>query len=110
MVTLQEGSADTSWIDVQFLKEATEQLVECRRVLKQTYVLAYYLPTDDKNGRKERFEHHQEMLEKFTERLSELSEMSLEKMDRGDVVNMTRVVDRFVKNIVKYVEDGEDED
>jgi hypothetical protein len=46
------------------------------------------------------------MLEKFTESLSELSEQSLDKMDRTSVVNMTRVVDRFVKNIIKYVEDG----
>ena len=46
------------------------------------------------------------MLEKFTENLSELSEQSLDKMDRTSVVNMTRVVDRFVKNIIKYVEDG----
>jgi len=46
------------------------------------------------------------MLEKFTENLSELSEMSLDKMDRTGVVNMTRVVDRFVKNLCKYVEDG----
>mmetsp|Transcript_4026 Transcript_4026/g.7621 ORF Transcript_4026/g.7621 Transcript_4026/m.7621 type:complete len:552 (+) Transcript_4026:279-1934(+) len=110
MVSLQEGSADTSWIDVQFLKEATEQLVECRRVLKQTYVYAYYLPlgAPGDEGRKDRFEHHQEMLERFTESLSELSEQSLEKMDRADVVNMTRVVNNFVKNIVKYVEEGED--
>ena len=46
----------------------------------------------------------------FTERLSELSEMDLEKMDRTDVVNMTRVVDKFVKNILKYVDEGMDID
>ncbi|GMH72428.1 hypothetical protein TrST_g13265 [Triparma strigata] len=106
MVQLQDGSAHTSWIDVQFLKTATEQLVECRRVLKYTYTFAYYLDPSDKTGKKERFEHHQEMLEKFTENLSELSEQSLDKMDRTGVVNMTRVVDRFVKNLCKYVEDG----
>ncbi|GMI33680.1 hypothetical protein TrCOL_g737 [Triparma columacea] len=108
MVQLQDGNSDTSWIDVQFLKTATEQLIECRRVLKYTYTFAYYL--EDKDGIKERFEHHQEMLEKFTERLSELSEMDLEKMDRTDVVNMTRVVDKFVKNILKYVDEGMDID
>jgi hypothetical protein len=42
--------------------------------------------------------------------LSELSEMDLEKMDRTDVVNMTRVVDKFVKNILKYVDEGMDID
>ena len=36
---------------------------------------------------KERFEHHQEMLERFTENLSELSEKPLAEMARTDVVN-----------------------
>jgi ariadne-1 len=30
-------------MDVQFLKAATEQVFECRNVLKYTYVFAYYL-------------------------------------------------------------------
>ena len=56
------------------------------------------------------FEHHQEMLEKFTEKLSELSEQPLESMDRTNIVNHTRVVQKFVKGILKYVEDGMDDD
>ena len=109
MIQLQDSTAteQTSWIDVQFLKSAVEQLIECRRVLKCTYTFAYYL-TDA--GKKERFEHHQEMLEKFTEKLSELSEQPIEKMNRTDVVNHTRVVDKFMVNILRYVEDGMDED
>jgi len=55
---------------------------------------------------KERFEYHQEMLEKFTENLSGLSEKPLAKMDRTNVVNQTKVVHLFIKNILKYVEDG----
>ena len=74
-------------------------------VLKYTYVFGYYLDSGRKMQR-ERFEHHQEMLERFTENLSELSEKSLADMDRTDVVNQTRVVDRFMKNILKYVEEG----
>jgi len=46
------------------------------------------------------------MLERFTENLSELSEKPLAEMDRTGVVNQTRVVDRFMKNIMKYVDDG----
>lgn len=108
MVLLQESSDDAKWSDVEFLKMANEQLVECRRVLKYTYVFAYYL--DPRQGmQRERFEHHQEMLERFTENLSELSEKPLEQMDRTNVVNQTRVVDRFMKNILKYVEDGMDD-
>ena len=144
MVLLQEASDNnTTWIDVQFLKTATEQLIECRRVLKYTYTYAYYMhaPQDSSvavnaqrrtsggvgNGttasaaaviigqgsvsqsQKERFEHHQEMLERFTENLSELSEKPLAEMDRADVINQTRVVDRFMKNVLKYVEDGMEE-
>jgi ariadne-1 len=49
------------------------------------------------------------MLERFTENLSELSEKPLDQMDRTDVVNQTRVVDRFMKNILKYVAEGLDD-
>ena len=105
MVQLQDSSDSAKWTDVEFLKTANEQLVECRRVLKYTYVFAFYMDGRNKMQR-ERFEHHQEMLERFTENLSELSEKPLAEMNRTDVVNQTRVVDRFVKNILKYVEDG----
>lgn len=109
MILLQESSDDAKWSDVEFLKTANEQLVECRRVLKYTYVFAYYLDPRNRMQR-ERFEHHQEMLERFTENLSELSEKPLAEMDRTNVVNQTRVVDRFMKNILKCVEDGMEEE
>jgi ariadne-1 len=86
MILLQESSENAKWTDVEFLKTANEQLVECRRVLKYTYVFAYYM-TGKQAMQRERFEHHQEMLEKFTENLSELSEKPLAEMDRTDVVN-----------------------
>jgi ariadne-1 len=107
-------------IDVQdYQIAAQEQLVECRRVLKFTYVFAYYTYTPVNGDTKpaaaatsgpvshrERFEHHQEMLERFTESLHELTERPAENQDRTELVNQTRVVDRFLKNILKYVEDG----
>jgi ariadne-1 len=107
MVLLQESTDNSTWADVEFLKTASEQLIECRRVLKYTYTFAYYL--EDGSKKKERFEHHQEMLEKFTESLSELTEMPIASMNRTDVVNQTRVVDKFMKNILNYVEDGMEE-
>ena len=88
MIILQESTSDSStWTDVEFLKAAVEQLIECRRVLKYTYTFAYYLTDKSKQMQKERFEYHQEMLEKFTENLSELSEKPLAEMDRTNVVN-----------------------
>jgi len=108
MTNLQDDNSSMSYIDVQFLKSANEQLIECRRVLKYTYCHAYYMV--DKSIQKNQFEHHQEMLEKFTEKLSELSEQPLEQVDRTDVVNHTRVVQKFVKGILSYVENGMDDD
>jgi ariadne-1 len=87
MILLQESSENARWSDVEFLKTANEQLVECRRVLKYTYTFAYYLTDETKKLQRERFEYHQEMLERFTENLSELSEKPLAEMDRVSVVN-----------------------
>jgi hypothetical protein len=156
MVLLQESKDYSTWTDVEFLKSANEQLVECRRVLKYTYTFAYYLtmppktdsietvdenmvnseqdtkkksvkpsnrnetktdnseegpeePKTPQQLQKERFEYHQEMLERFTENLSELVEKPLNNIDRVMVVNQTRVVDRFMKNMLQYVEDGMEE-
>ena len=39
----QQETQKSSWIDVQFLKQATEQVIDCRRVLKFTYVLGISL-------------------------------------------------------------------
>jgi len=107
MVKLQESSDAARWSDVEFLKAANIQLVECRRVLKYTYVYSFYMSVQP--DIRERFEYHQEMLERFTESLSDQSEKPIEQMSRTDVVNTTRVVDRFLKNILKYVEDGMEE-
>ena len=149
MVALQERRDNSTWTDVEFLKSANEQLVECRRVLKFTYAFGYYLTTppktvapveavakdeDSKKSKKkskedkqeeekdeepkpktqqelqkERFEYHQEMLERFTENLSELVEKPLDDIDREAVVNQTIVVNRFMKGMIKYVEDGMEE-
>lgn len=134
MTLLQESNGNSTWTDVEFLNNANELLVECRRVLKYTYTYSYYMigggktnsssdsqalentkPKGDevatkiREMQKERFEHHQEMLERFTENLHEMTEKKIEEIDRVNVVNQTRVVDLFMKNILRYVEDGMEE-
>lgn len=59
------------------------QVIDCRRVLKYTYVLGYFLK--DNSVEKQLFEHHQEMLEKNTEKLQEYTEKSLDQIDRTQV-------------------------
>lgn len=66
--------------------------------------MSYYI--EEKTPAKELFEHHQENLEKYTERLHELSEMPLEDIDRTNVINYTRCTDRFCKSLLQSVRDG----
>ena len=66
-------------------------------------------PPKEQTKQKERFEFHQSMLERFTEALSELVEKPLVDIDRAQVVNRTRGIDQFMKNMLQYVEDGMEE-
>lgn len=94
-----------------FLKDANRQLVTCRRVLKYTYVFAYYHFVDPKRKvAKECFEFHQGTLEGLTEGLSKATEMALEDIDQQDVVNRTRAIGEFIKNVLAHVDDGMDDD
>ncbi|KAJ2643162.1 hypothetical protein GGF44_001306 [Coemansia sp. RSA 1694] len=60
-----------AWIDVVFLKDAVGVLTACRSALKWTYVLAYYMVSDNQ---KIIFENNQSDLEMATEQLNELVE------------------------------------
>jgi ariadne-1 len=101
---MRQESEKSSWMDVQFLKQAAELVIECRRVLKYTYVLGYSLPDD--TPIKQLFEHHQEMLEKNTERLHEYTEQPMEVMDRTQIVNLTRVTERFMASLLGSMSGG----
>lgn len=87
-------TSDLTWIEVQFMKKAVDEVFKCRMTLKWTYAMAYYL---DKNNQKELFEDNQRYaglfncgcicanavlgdrdLERAVEELSELIESPLE--------------------------------
>ena len=63
--------------DLNFLKEAMIQILECRRVLKWTYVFGYYLAETAPS--KQLFEYLQKNLEQFTDRLHEYIEKDLDQ-------------------------------
>jgi len=97
------GGAATSWEEVSFLEAAIEALLECRRVLKHTYIFGFYM---EDGSEKRLFEHLQEQLERSTEHLAELTEAPLEKMERGQVVNFTRVTLQFLGNLLEGLDEG----
>ena len=55
MEEMQITSALT-WIEVQFMKKAVEEVDKCRMTLKWTYAMAYYLA---KGNEKDLFEDNQ---------------------------------------------------
>lgn len=98
----------TNYQDVQFVLKAVNAVIECRRVLKWTYCFGFYL-----NGtvqERQIFENHQERLEKFTEALHGLSEKPIEDLletkVRTQIVNYTRVVERYRENVISAIEEG----
>ncbi|KAJ7622701.1 hypothetical protein B0H17DRAFT_1085285 [Mycena rosella] len=74
MEEMQVTSALT-WIEVQFMKKAVEEVDKCRMTLKWTYAMAYYLA---KGNQKDLFEDNQRDLERAVEDLSELLESPIE--------------------------------
>ncbi|KAI9696630.1 MAG: hypothetical protein M1820_008079 [Bogoriella megaspora] len=96
-MTQLQSSSDMSWIEVQFLAEASQVLQECRRTLKWTYAFAYYLA---RNNLTEIFEDNQKDLELAVENLSEMFEkpteqlkpLKLEIMDKKAYCKTRRVI------------------
>ncbi|RDB16827.1 E3 ubiquitin-protein ligase dbl4 [Hypsizygus marmoreus] len=68
-------TSELTWIEVQFMKKAVEEVDKCRMTLKWTYAMAYYLA---KGNEKDLFEDNQRDLEKAVEDLSELLESPIE--------------------------------
>jgi len=103
MKDLQRINKYSSWIDVQYIQKAVDQLVECRRSLKFTYVYAYYL---DDGSEKNLFEYLQEQLERVTEQLSEILESDVKKFNRDDIINITKSAQTRLGHLLTGVEEG----
>lgn len=79
-------------------------MIHCRRVLKYTYVIGYYM--DDATATRQLFERHQEMLEENTERLQEFIETKkLKNLDRTELINYTRITERFRNSLLDDIHD-----
>jgi flagellar basal body rod protein FlgG len=94
-----------SGTDGDFLSIANERLVTVQRLLKYSYVLAYYLAEDTDTNRmqKDLFQHCQAMLERFTEELSRLSENATSQLDKSQVVNLMGIVEKCLMNLLEFM-------
>jgi ariadne-1 len=83
-----QNTTGMSWIEVQFMDQASQALQQCRQVLKWTYAFAYYLA---RNNLTEIFEDNQKDLEMAVENLSEMFEKPIDQLQtlKGDMLDKT---------------------
>lgn len=103
MKDLQRINKYSSWVDVEYIQKAVDQLIESRNILKYTYVFAYFL---DEGKEKNLFEWLQEDLEKITEKLSEILEAPTDKFNRDEIIRTTRSCETRLNNLLEGVEGG----
>ncbi|GLG98788.1 RBR-type E3 ubiquitin transferase, partial [Gryllus bimaculatus] len=86
-----------TWIDWQYLLDATSLLAKCRYTLQYTYPYAYYM---EAGPRKELFEYQQAQLEAEIENLSWKIERA-ETTDRGDLENQMDIAEKRRATLLK---------
>ena len=59
-------------LELGFLDEAVQTVIDCHRILKNTYIFGYYMKKNQSNSL---YTHHQEMLRVEADKLHELLEM-----------------------------------
>jgi len=101
MVSIQNTDSNR-WIDVQYIDTATEQLIECRRTLKYTYVFAFYMVTGPE---KNLFEYLQAELEKTTEQLSGYLEAPVDSYTPRQIKDMTGLAGKRLQHLREGVEE-----
>ncbi|KAK9238294.1 hypothetical protein V1525DRAFT_401629, partial [Lipomyces kononenkoae] len=96
-MTQLQSTSGMSWIEVQYLAQASAVLQQCRQTLKWTYAFAFYL---EQNNQTHLFEDNQKDLEMAVEQLSELFEKPIQElaglkvtvMDKTAYVNNRRQI------------------
>jgi len=101
MVSIQNTDSNR-WIDVQYIDTATEQLIECRRTLKYTYVFAFYMLTGPE---KNLFEYLQAELEKTTEQLSGYLEAPVGSHTPRQIKDVTGLAGKRLQHLREGVEE-----
>jgi len=99
---VQEMQKDSELIASQlsYIFKGTDMLMECRNILKYTYVFAYFSFEEDANPKKELFELLQQDLEKTTENLSEVLESPETPERRLQIINLVSILKTKVSNLI----------
>mmetsp|Transcript_12686 Transcript_12686/g.19179 ORF Transcript_12686/g.19179 Transcript_12686/m.19179 type:complete len:607 (-) Transcript_12686:35-1855(-) len=87
--------------EVRFIEKATETLIECRRALKWSYVVSYYIA--DANPQKSLFEFVQKDLENIVQKLTLILEAP--NIRKLEAVDNTRLAERRLTALLSWETD-----
>ncbi len=94
--------------DPRFLLDALDLLIQCRHMLKYTYVYAFFIDQGKiKMTVKELFEYQQANAEGITERLADAMFAPIDELKADELKNITRVTQRYMDNLTKSFEEME---
>ena len=96
-ITKKVMEGQGTWIDWQYLLDASFLLAKCRYTVQYTYPYAYYM---ESSPRKELFEYQQAQLEAEIENLSWKIEHA-ETTDRGDLENQIDISEKRRVSLLK---------
>mmetsp|Transcript_18645 Transcript_18645/g.45859 ORF Transcript_18645/g.45859 Transcript_18645/m.45859 type:complete len:553 (-) Transcript_18645:95-1753(-) len=96
-----------TYMDVQFMKQATSQLIEARQILQWTYVVGFYEPAWLIRNI---FELNQAELEGAVEKLSNMLEQEdvirwCEELERVQMINQTNQVKTRLEHLFAHLEE-----
>ena len=111
-------------LELIFLDEAVQTVIDCHRILKNTYIFGYYMNAKDNISASSLYNHHQEMLRIEADKLHELLEMqylpkiinmdNLEEFNKafadykGKILTLMSATTKFKENILVDIENHPD--
>lgn len=88
MMEVKMLELDAQWVKLDFVSEAVEMLLQCRRTLMHSYIFSYLMTTID--NQMFIFEENLKYLESCTERLSSILEHEV------DATNVTKMKEKII--------------
>jgi ariadne-1 len=97
---------------VDFVSQAIKTVIQCRRALKWSYVLGYYLK--DGTRLKDTFVLDQGNLESFADKLHGMVEQPVDKLaeegQREKIISLTNTTAKYQKNLAENIQAGRYDD
>eukprot|EP01098_Paradermamoeba_levis_P004628 TRINITY_DN1975_c0_g1_i1.p1 TRINITY_DN1975_c0_g1~~TRINITY_DN1975_c0_g1_i1.p1 ORF type:complete len:295 (-),score=99.59 TRINITY_DN1975_c0_g1_i1:18-902(-) len=87
-----------------FLLQAVELEIKCRKLLRYTYILAFFMDKTPK-PKKDLFDFYQANVEGVTERLADLNKASLADLNDDELKSRVTVTEKYLKSMSEVLEE-----